>query len=254
MSGPIQIDTTNAAEKAKAVKNGELPAPAKTLAEALARIYADGGAYVQKTGRMEAGPARYRYAKEGDFIAAIRPLMETHGVTVRPVKMEVVTNEVFQRKSGGDAYRIVVLVTYELLHSSGDAKQVQAFGEGQDSGDKGFNKAMTGALKYALRQAFCVETGDDPDDAPSHDQQRAPAAVPPARQPQPAHQSAPARDNLPLRAKYSQDIATAKSRDALAAAWRAYDADVKGGKLGGGDKAALDPLFADRAKEFPAAK
>src|SRR3990167_1905296 len=34
-------------------------------------------------------------------------------------------------------------------------------------GDKSVNKAMTGMLKYALRQTFLIETGDDPDTAPS---------------------------------------------------------------------------------------
>lgn len=181
--GPIPIDTTNAADVARKVKAGELPGAAKTLAEALARVYADGGRYVQKTGTMQ-GPARYSYAREADFIAVLRPLLETHGVTVRPVRYEVVTNETFERKNGGAAYRVVVLATFELLHTSGDRAQVQTVGEGQDSGDKAFNKAMTAAMKYALRQTFCVETGDDPDDTPSHEQERAPApapaAVPPA--------------------------------------------------------------------------
>jgi hypothetical protein len=40
-------------------------------------------------------------------------------------------------------------------------------------GDKATAKAMTGAYKYALRQTFCIETGDDPDKDPSVDQERA---------------------------------------------------------------------------------
>ncbi len=197
----VTVTEKDAAEKARAVKAGELPGPAATLAEAMARIYADGGRYVQKTGQMQ-GVARYSYAKEGDFIAAIRPLMETHGVTVRPVQMQVISNDVFQRKNGGDAYRVVVLATFEFLHSSGDKATAQAIGEGQDSGDKAFNKAMTGAFKYCLRQAFCVETGDDPDDTPSHEQERAPAsrhhAAPPTATPP---------DNKQLRARIIQDVA-----------------------------------------------
>jgi len=34
---------------------------------------------------------------------------------------------------------------------------------GQDGGDKSVPKSLTIALKYALRQAFLMETGDDPD-------------------------------------------------------------------------------------------
>ena len=232
----ITVSEKDAAEKAKAVRAGELPGPARTLAEALARVYADGGAYVQKTGRMEAGPARYRYAKEGDFIAAVRPLMEVHGVTIRPIEMRVVTNEVFQRKSGGDAYRVVVLVTYELLHSSGDRATVQAFGEGQDSGDKAFNKAMTGAMKYALRQSFCVETGDDPDDTPSHAQERAPQA-----------------DNHPLRARYAMRLGQCKSRDEYLGICAEVAADVKAGKLTEADRLALAPVAKETSGRFPEA-
>ena len=238
----ITVSEKDAAEKAKAVRAGELPGPARTLAEALARVYADGGAYVQKTGRMEAGPARYRYAKEGDFIAAVRPLMEVHGVTIRPIEMRVVTNEVFQRKSGGDAYRVVVLVTYELLHSSGDRATVQAFGEGQDSGDKAFNKAMTGAMKYALRQSFCVETGDDPDDTPSHAQERAPQQAQPA-----------GADNHPLRARYAMRLGQCKSRDEYLAICAEVAADVKAGKLTEADRLALAPVAKETSGRFPEA-
>ena len=172
------VDVKNAVETAEAVKAGRLPGPAKTLAEAMSRIYADGGRYVQKAGQMQ-GVARYSYAKEGDFIAAVRPLMEAHGVTIRPVGYQVLTNEEFTRKSGGNAYRVVVLATFEFLHASGDRATAQAIGEGQDSGDKAFNKAMTGAMKYVLRQSFCVETGDDPDDTPSHEHERAERHAPP---------------------------------------------------------------------------
>jgi hypothetical protein len=238
MSGPVHIDATNAAEKAKAVAAGVLPGPAKTLAEALARIYADGGRYVQKTGTMQ-GPARYSYAKEGDFIAVLRPLMEAHGVTVRPVAMQVLANEAFERKNGGTAYRVVVLATYELLHASGDKAAVQAIGEGQDSGDKAFNKAMTGAMKYALRQTFCVETGDDPDDTPSHEQER--AARP---QPAPAHPpgAAPAKPaNAAAVARFTQAFAQCGSK----AEFDKVAADVAAAGLAETDRLAVRRAAAD---------
>lgn len=242
MSGPIPIDTKNAAEMAKAVKNGELPAPAKTLAEALARIYADGGRYVQKTGLMQ-GPMRYTYAKEGDFIAIIRPLMEAHGVTIRPVTYQIVTNETFQRKNGQDAYRVVVLATFEFLHASGDRALAQSIGEGQDSGDKAFNKAMTGAMKYVLRQSFCTETGDDPDDTPSHEQERAPV-----NQPSP---STATKANPALRAKYAQQLAMCNDRTALDGIFNRIRDDVKAGVLGEEDRLALRKLCEETATRLP---
>ena len=50
---------------------------------------------------------------------------------------------------------------------------VTAPGEGADSGDKSGNKANTCAYKYALRQTFVIETGDDPDEEASEKSQRA---------------------------------------------------------------------------------
>lgn len=245
------MDVSNAADVARKVKAGELPGPAKSLAEALARIYADGGRYVQKTGTMQ-GPARYSYAKEGDFIAVIRPLMETHGVTIRPKACELILSEVIETQGDRGTRRqnrAVVRVTFELLHVSGDRADVQTFGEGIDSGDKAFNKAHTGAMKYALRQTFCVETGDDPDDTPSHEQER--ARTQPAPQPAPAQQQAP-KDNPALRAQYAQRLGRVADRPGFEAVYRDYAADMKAGKLGPDDEKHLLPLFRDTGAKFPA--
>lgn len=252
MSGPIPVTTQNAAEVAKAVKAGELPGPAKSLAEALARIYADGGRYVQKTGQMQ-GVARYSYAKEGDFIATIRPLMEAHGVTIRPTGMDVILNEPFTRANGGTSYRVVLRVTFTLLHSSGDSATVQTCGEGIDTGDKAFNKAMTGAMKYAMRQTFCVETGDDPDDTPSHEQERRPAQQQ-APQSKPAQQPAPVpvADNLQLRAKHAQAYGQCKSNADYQTARKAVVADIEARKLSNADIEALKRVDADVLAKFPA--
>jgi hypothetical protein len=235
-----EVTAETAEAVAKATKAGVLPGPAKTLAEALARIYADGGRYVQKTGQMQ-GVARYSYAKEGDFIAAIRPLMETHGVTVRPVGQHVVTNEAFERKGGGTAYRVVILATFEFLHTSGDAKQAQAFGEGIDSGDKAFNKAMTGAMKYALRQTFCVETGDDPDDQPSGEQERKPAAKEQA-------------DNLELRGKAETALRSCKDRAAYLMVCKQLNEDVSAGKFSKADRDHLSAVSREINAKYPQAK
>jgi hypothetical protein len=40
---------------------------------------------------------------------------------------------------------------------------VKAYGEGSDAGDKSTKKAATGLYKYALRQTFMIETGDNSD-------------------------------------------------------------------------------------------
>ena len=41
--------------------------------------------------------------------------------------------------------------------------EVESFGKGIDTGDKGFGKASTYARKYALLNAYKIATGEDPD-------------------------------------------------------------------------------------------
>jgi hypothetical protein len=64
--------------------------------------------------------------------------------------------------------RTVVVMVYRFAHApTGSFIDVPVSGEGADVGDKSANKALTGAYKYALRQALLIETGDDPDKFPS---------------------------------------------------------------------------------------
>ena len=46
---------------------------------------------------------------------------------------------------------------------TGESIQVESFGKGIDSGDKGFGKASTYARKYALLNAYKIALGEDPD-------------------------------------------------------------------------------------------
>lgn len=127
--------------------------------------------YVQKKGTINAGNVRYSFAGEADFIAALRPAMIEAGITVSPVHVSVDLNERIENEKVYNnnvtktyQHRVCLLVTYQFNHAASDTSlEVMATGEGMDSGDKAFNKAMTGALKYALRQTFLIETGDDPD-------------------------------------------------------------------------------------------
>jgi hypothetical protein len=73
-------------------------------------------------------------------------------------------HEQVKTKYGEKASRTVrAVVTYRLAHASGEYIELQAAGEGQDSGDKATGKAMTAAMKWCLRQMTLVETGEDAD-------------------------------------------------------------------------------------------
>lgn len=148
----------------------------ENIHDAIVSVYAKIG-YVPKRGRIDAGSIRYNFAGEADFIAAIRPEMILAGIYQAPESMVILSNDRLETRRVGTngqefisyQFRVVVQVGYRFTHAaSGTSILVPAFGEGMDSGDKAFNKAMTGANKYALRQTFMIETGDDPDKYASH--------------------------------------------------------------------------------------
>ena len=137
--------------------------------EAIAEVYAKVG-YVQKE---HSSGLNYSYASERAFIEALRPAMVEAGISVRPTGWEVLDSSNFTTARGGQMNRAVLRGSFLFQHIDGTSVLVQSIGEGMDSGDKAFNKAQTGAYKYALRQTFLIETGDDPDTTPSDTQERA---------------------------------------------------------------------------------
>lgn len=137
---------------------------AKNIEQAIAEVYSEVG-YVQKT--KKDGGLKYAYAGETALIEALRPAMQAQGVTVSCVSADNIKRErVAMQKNGyeNNQYFTTGVFTYRFTHAPSQTHiDVVALGEGYDSLDKGAYKAMTGALKYALRQTFLIETGDDPD-------------------------------------------------------------------------------------------
>lgn len=90
------------------------------------------------------------FAKHGVFII---PIVESYDVKERPTK------------SGGINYFTHAVITFNFTAQDGSFISIKNVGEAMDSGDKGMNKAMSIALKYALMQAFLIPTEDiaDPD-------------------------------------------------------------------------------------------
>lgn len=147
---------------------------------------------VEKTGQNDFH--RYAYASEADLLRALQPAMAQHGLMMAPVKIDV--SYVEETGKQGDQVRCDAVVTYRLQHTSGESIEVVALGQGSDKADKAAYKAMTGALKYALRQTFLIPTGDDPDKGASlgSDDQvpsKAPAPAAPAPAPAPTAKGSP---------------------------------------------------------------
>ena len=128
--------------------------------------------YVQKE---KAGGLPYSFAGEAALIKALRPSMLEHGITMFQSGKPLATSEVYTNKNGTVMNRVMINTKYTFTHApSLTAIDVYSTGEGTDAGDKATNKASTGAFKYALRQTFIIETGDDPDKQPSKEQERGP--------------------------------------------------------------------------------
>lgn len=153
--------------------------------------------YVQKT---KSPGLSYTYAGEASLIEALRPPMVENDVYCYVVDLVDVGETQFETAKGTLMNQVSLTAIVRFVHAPSqtfiDAK---ARGTGMDIGDKAGNKAATGAYKYALRQTFCIETGDDPDKDPSEEQTRAradakkPAAVAEAKTSPVAKRTPPAK-------------------------------------------------------------
>lgn len=126
----------------------------------------------------------YHYAMEADVVEAVRGEYAQRHLMLFPSVMTERT-ELRTTKSGGTENLVTLLVAFTI--ADGDSGEEQTFhiaGQGQDAGDKGTYKAMTGATKYALMKLHLLPTGDDPEaeDKP-HEQAPKPLASPTPKAP-----------------------------------------------------------------------
>lgn len=117
--------------------------------------------YIQKTGYNSFH--KYKYATEADVNEKVREELAKLNVIMVP-SVKSCINRTHLTSSGKTEY--IVTVEVEFTFFDGDSEEkitLTSFGEGQDAGDKGVYKAITGAQKYALMKAFMIPTGDDPE-------------------------------------------------------------------------------------------
>ena len=124
------------------------------ITQAILKVMA-GVSFVQKAGKNEFHG--YKYATEGDALAALRPHLIENEL--------VVISDVIEHTSPDEFGNTTVKVQYRILHSSGEEIVCHFVGCGNDRsskgaiGDKGIYKALTGANKYFLLKTFQLETG-----------------------------------------------------------------------------------------------
>lgn len=120
--------------------------------------------WVGKDGKVNGGGANYAYATEAAFIAEVRPLFVQFGLVIYPTAISNNETTVTDKQNGGKSFLTTITVKYIIGDvDTGETIEVEVMGQGSDSGDKGVYKALTGAFKYALRQALMIGTGDDPE-------------------------------------------------------------------------------------------
>jgi hypothetical protein len=123
---------------------------------------------------------KYSYAGEAALIKAVRPHMVDVGLVLVVTGITDIHTEIYSSSGGARMTNTTFTVHGVFVHGpSGTKQEVAARGEGSDSGDKGNNKALTGGYKYILRQTFCIETGDDPDQFRPEAERKQPAKIEP---------------------------------------------------------------------------
>lgn len=187
------------------------------LAEVLGTIK-----HIPKNGYNEA--QRYQFVRDADVLDAVREALSERGVAtlVDVAGMDVDEFQTAkQREQGGVSWMTTVWGAISFLDGDSDAVVTIGFrGTGADTGDKGYYKALTGGVKYALLKTFLIPTGDDPE-ADADSPQRAggrPAQNGPQRppQPRPVSQPTPARTEPPRASTAPvQNIQPMSVRDAM---------------------------------------
>ena len=120
---------------------------------------------------MTVGTGNYSYkaVSDLDVTLAVKDAEKKYKIVSIPVKQELLNSEVIriQKKNNeeGLTYVDTIKMTVRIidLEDTSQFIEVESFGKGIDTGDKGFGKASTYARKYALLNAYKIATGEDPE-------------------------------------------------------------------------------------------
>ena len=128
--------------------------------------------YVQRDKRTTGG-AIYKYVSHDAVVRHVRSALIKHGVVALA---SIVPDSVVQ-----DGNRTQAITELRLVNADNPSESITLYGLGFgiDSQDKGPGKAASYGKKYALIQAFLLETGDDPEaDSIDHEPAHEPAHEP----------------------------------------------------------------------------
>ena len=130
---------------------------------------------IEKNTTVGTGNNAYKAVADIDVLLKVKQSETKFGLISIPVKQELVRSEQVL-KQGRDGFTTVtfadiVKMTVRIINidNPSETLDVESFGRGLDTGDKGFGKASTYARKYALLNAYKIATGEDPDEHPSQE-------------------------------------------------------------------------------------
>lgn len=124
---------------------------------------------ISKDMTVGSGSYSYKAVSDIDVTLAVKDAETKYKLVSIPIKQELVNSEVIriQKKNNeeGLTYVDTIKMTVRIIDIEDTTQfiEVESFGKGIDSGDKGFGKASTYARKYALLNAYKIATGEDPD-------------------------------------------------------------------------------------------
>jgi ERF superfamily len=189
-----------------------------TLAQKLVKVYEEIDS-VTKRGTNAA--QNYKYVKAADLAHAVRNALQKLNVYAQVTFSDSRPwNFVTSSGKSQNAFDTTCTLTFiDADNPDGVRYTATGLGSGADFGDKGVFKAQTGALKYALRNAFLVpdETdpendGGDKDENPQSEQRKAVEPKKAAGKTEKASAGAP-----PEKAQIPNDLTVASSATATSA-------------------------------------
>lgn len=107
---------------------------------------------------------KFRYRGIDQVYNALNPVMAELGIFFCPEVLDM-RREDRVTKNGTALTYTILTIRFTAYAPDGSSVSLTVMGEGMDSGDKGCNKAMSVAMKYAMFQLFCIPTEEmkDPD-------------------------------------------------------------------------------------------
>ena len=144
----------------EAARQPQLPG-APLIYKAISNVIRDVGSVAKDKVNKQQG---FKFRSIDDVYNALHPALAKNRVFIVPTILEQ-TREKKVTKQGTEMILTMCRIKFTFYAEDGSHIETVIIGEGLDTGDKGTNKCMAIAYKYACFQVFCIPTEEmvDPD-------------------------------------------------------------------------------------------